>query len=410
MTAYYRSLPDEVVEAAIIDGAHHFGVFRRIALPMSGPALVTIAVLQFIQIWDDLLVGLLFLQNQSERTITVGLGTLASGRVTNIPGADGRIADQRDPGDARVPDLPALPHQRPHGRHQQMSSFEVVDPAGIELGEHPIWDPDSGRVGWVDVFAGELRWVGGEDVELLAASRRRWGPWPCAESGGVVAAAGDGIHFRDADGRADREPITGFLPAWRSLQRRRLRPVGQLPVRDGVAARRARAAAASTACVPTARSRPSPRASPNPTAWRGRTTARTLYYVDSGEPVVRRYRLPTPTRSPQRGEDLCSVPDGQGVPDGLCIDADGARVGRHLGGRRAVARLATRASCWRWSTRRSAGPPARAFGGPDLDRLFVATPGRAWTNPQRTRRALGRASAGVRTTGARAAAVPAFAG
>jgi multiple sugar transport system permease protein/raffinose/stachyose/melibiose transport system permease protein len=85
MTAYYRSLPDEVVEAAIIDGAHHLGVFRRIALPMSAPALVTIAVLQFIQIWDDLLVGLLFLQNTSDRTITVGLGALASGRVTNIP-------------------------------------------------------------------------------------------------------------------------------------------------------------------------------------------------------------------------------------------------------------------------------------------------------------------------------------
>jgi ABC-type glycerol-3-phosphate transport system permease component len=85
MTAYYRSIPDEVVEAGIIDGAHHMGVFRRIALPMSVPALVTIAVLQFIQIWDDLLVGMLFLQNPSDRTITVGLGTLASGRVTDIP-------------------------------------------------------------------------------------------------------------------------------------------------------------------------------------------------------------------------------------------------------------------------------------------------------------------------------------
>jgi ABC-type glycerol-3-phosphate transport system permease component len=85
MTAYYRSLPDEVVEAAIIDGANHFGVFRRVALPLSGPALATLAVLQFIQIWDDLLVGLLFLQNPSERTITVGLGALAAGRVTNIP-------------------------------------------------------------------------------------------------------------------------------------------------------------------------------------------------------------------------------------------------------------------------------------------------------------------------------------
>jgi ABC-type glycerol-3-phosphate transport system permease component len=85
MTAYYRSLPDEVIEAAIIDGAHYLGVFGRVALPMSIPALATIAVLQFIQIWDDLLVGLLFLQNTSQRTITVGLGALAAGRTTDIP-------------------------------------------------------------------------------------------------------------------------------------------------------------------------------------------------------------------------------------------------------------------------------------------------------------------------------------
>jgi multiple sugar transport system permease protein/raffinose/stachyose/melibiose transport system permease protein len=41
--------------------------------------------LQFIQIWDDLLVGLLFLQNPSQRPITVGLAALAAGRTTSIP-------------------------------------------------------------------------------------------------------------------------------------------------------------------------------------------------------------------------------------------------------------------------------------------------------------------------------------
>ena len=52
---------------------------------MAVPAIVTVAVLQFIQIWDDLLVGLLFLQNPQQRTITVGLGALAAGRTTDIP-------------------------------------------------------------------------------------------------------------------------------------------------------------------------------------------------------------------------------------------------------------------------------------------------------------------------------------
>ncbi len=85
MTAYYRGLPDELIEASIVDGLGYGGVFARIALPLSVPAIVTVAVLQFIQIWDDLLIGLLFLQNPDQRTITVGLGALSAGRVTDIP-------------------------------------------------------------------------------------------------------------------------------------------------------------------------------------------------------------------------------------------------------------------------------------------------------------------------------------
>jgi ABC-type glycerol-3-phosphate transport system permease component len=85
MTSYFRGIPEELIEAAIVDGLHFRGVFYRIALPLAVPALVTVLVLQFIQIWDDLLVGLLFLQNSNDRTITVGLGALSAGRTTDIP-------------------------------------------------------------------------------------------------------------------------------------------------------------------------------------------------------------------------------------------------------------------------------------------------------------------------------------
>jgi ABC-type glycerol-3-phosphate transport system permease component len=85
MTTYFRSFPDELIEAAIVDGLHYGGVFLRIGLPLAVPAMVTVMVLQFIQIWCDLLIGLLFLQNPDERTITVGLGALSAGRVTDIP-------------------------------------------------------------------------------------------------------------------------------------------------------------------------------------------------------------------------------------------------------------------------------------------------------------------------------------
>lgn len=85
MTTYYRGVPTELMEASLMDGASYVQIFLRVLLPLSVPAIVTIGVLQFIQIWDDLLIGLLFLQTPEVRTITVGLATLQSGRVVNVP-------------------------------------------------------------------------------------------------------------------------------------------------------------------------------------------------------------------------------------------------------------------------------------------------------------------------------------
>lgn len=85
MTTYFRGVPSELIEASIIDGASYVETFRKVMVPLATPALVTVAVLQFIQIWDDLLIGLLFLQTPDVRTITVGLATLQSSRIINVP-------------------------------------------------------------------------------------------------------------------------------------------------------------------------------------------------------------------------------------------------------------------------------------------------------------------------------------
>ena len=84
MATYYRGISDELIEAAVMDGLSYERTFLRVALPLSLTAIATITVLQFIQIWDDLLVGLLFLPT-NDRTITVGLAVLSSGRTTGIP-------------------------------------------------------------------------------------------------------------------------------------------------------------------------------------------------------------------------------------------------------------------------------------------------------------------------------------
>jgi ABC-type glycerol-3-phosphate transport system permease component len=85
MTTYYRGVPTEIVEASVMDGASYRQIFRKVMLPLSLPAITTVAVLQVIQIWGDLLVGLLFLQTPEVRTITVGLATLQTSRMVDVP-------------------------------------------------------------------------------------------------------------------------------------------------------------------------------------------------------------------------------------------------------------------------------------------------------------------------------------
>jgi ABC-type glycerol-3-phosphate transport system permease component len=85
MTTYFRRLPEDVIEASLIDGLGYGKIFFRIMLPLAVPAIATVAVLQFIQIWDDLLVGLLFLQTPDHRTITVGLETIPAQHFQDFP-------------------------------------------------------------------------------------------------------------------------------------------------------------------------------------------------------------------------------------------------------------------------------------------------------------------------------------
>ena len=58
---YMATLPKTVIESAKIDGASHFQTFYRLVLPMSVPALASFAIFQFLWVWNDLLVALVFI-------------------------------------------------------------------------------------------------------------------------------------------------------------------------------------------------------------------------------------------------------------------------------------------------------------------------------------------------------------
>lgn len=63
---YISTLPRDIIESAFIDGASHFTIFTRLVLPLSTPALASFAIFQFLWVWNDLLVALVFLGSKPE--------------------------------------------------------------------------------------------------------------------------------------------------------------------------------------------------------------------------------------------------------------------------------------------------------------------------------------------------------
>ena len=81
---FIKSLPAEMIEAARVDGATHYDIFLRIILPLSIPAFASVFILQFLWVWNDLLVGLIFLdQVPSEIILTAKLRELLGSRGEN---------------------------------------------------------------------------------------------------------------------------------------------------------------------------------------------------------------------------------------------------------------------------------------------------------------------------------------
>ena len=81
---FLKSLPAEMMEAAKVDGATHYDTFLRIVLPLSIPAFASIFILQFLWVWNDLLVGLVFLdQVPSEIILSAKLRELLGSRGEN---------------------------------------------------------------------------------------------------------------------------------------------------------------------------------------------------------------------------------------------------------------------------------------------------------------------------------------
>ena len=75
---FFRTVPTELSEAARIDGCSEFGIFFRLVLPLSRPALAVVALFTFMAVWNDFLGPLVYLQSQEQYTLALGLQAFQS--------------------------------------------------------------------------------------------------------------------------------------------------------------------------------------------------------------------------------------------------------------------------------------------------------------------------------------------
>jgi alpha-glucoside transport system permease protein len=80
---FFAALPRDLCESARVDGASELTIFRRIVLPLSGPALASLAIFQFLWVWNDLLVALVLVGDASMYPMTVVIQNLVSSFGTN---------------------------------------------------------------------------------------------------------------------------------------------------------------------------------------------------------------------------------------------------------------------------------------------------------------------------------------
>jgi len=73
MRNFYSGIPHDLLEAGRIDGAGEWTLFRRVVMPIGIPALASLAIFQFIWVWNDLLVALIFLSGNPHQTLTIFL-------------------------------------------------------------------------------------------------------------------------------------------------------------------------------------------------------------------------------------------------------------------------------------------------------------------------------------------------
>lgn len=76
LTGFFSSLPQELEDAAVIDGCTDFQVFQRVMLPLASPGIITAAIFNFIGLWNEFQLALIFIQDPAKRPLSLSLYSL----------------------------------------------------------------------------------------------------------------------------------------------------------------------------------------------------------------------------------------------------------------------------------------------------------------------------------------------
>lgn len=85
LTNFFRTIPLGLIEAAVMDGASSFGVFRSVVLPLSAAPLITLCVVNALWVWNELLIALIFLNDDTHRTLMIGITQFQSRNSLDVP-------------------------------------------------------------------------------------------------------------------------------------------------------------------------------------------------------------------------------------------------------------------------------------------------------------------------------------
>jgi multiple sugar transport system permease protein len=85
LTSFFREIPKELEEAALVDGATHFQAFRKVVLPLAAPGLVTAGLLAFIFAWNEFLLSITLTSSSSRRPVSAAIAFFTGSSQFQIP-------------------------------------------------------------------------------------------------------------------------------------------------------------------------------------------------------------------------------------------------------------------------------------------------------------------------------------